>query len=42
MLLDGERMKIMLQLNQIYNVFNEGTPDEKMAIDHVNLSLKAG
>jgi putative ABC transport system ATP-binding protein len=35
-------MKIMLQLNQIYKVFNEGTPDEKVAIDHVNLSLQAG
>jgi putative tryptophan/tyrosine transport system ATP-binding protein len=35
-------MKIMLQLNQIYNVFNEGTPDEKVAIDHVSLSLKKG
>lgn len=32
----------MLQLNQIYNVFNEGTPDEKVAIDHVSLSLKKG
>lgn len=32
----------MLQLNQIYKVFNEGTPDEKIAINNVNLSLKAG
>jgi len=35
-------MKTMLQLNQIYKVFNEGTPDEKIAINNVNLSLKAG
>ncbi|MFE8700276.1 ABC transporter ATP-binding protein [Cytobacillus sp. FJAT-54145] len=32
----------MLQLNQIYKVFNEGTPDEKVALGHVNLSLRAG
>ncbi len=32
----------MLQLNQIYKVFNEGTPDEKVAIDRVNLSLQTG
>lgn len=32
----------MLQLNQIHKIFNEGTPDEKVAIDHVNLSLKPG
>ncbi|MDZ5470233.1 ABC transporter ATP-binding protein [Bacillus sp. 31A1R] len=32
----------MLQLNQIYKVFNEGTPDEKIAIDHLNLCLKSG
>jgi putative tryptophan/tyrosine transport system ATP-binding protein len=32
----------MLQLNQIHKIFNEGTPDEKIAIDHVNLSLKPG
>jgi putative ABC transport system ATP-binding protein len=35
-------MKIMLRLNQIYKVFNEGTPDEKVAIDQVNLTLKEG
>jgi putative ABC transport system ATP-binding protein len=35
-------MKIMLQLNKIYKVFNEGTPDEKVAIDQVNLTLKEG
>src|SRR5436305_743085 len=32
----------MLQLNQIHKIFNEGTPDEKVAIDHVNLDLKSG
>lgn len=32
----------MLHLNQIHKIFNEGTPDEKVAIDHVNLSLKPG
>lgn len=35
-------MKKLLQLNQIYKVFNEGTPDEKVALDYVNLSLKPG
>ncbi|WLR51501.1 ABC transporter ATP-binding protein [Bacillus tianshenii] len=32
----------MLHLNQIYKVFNEGTLDEKIALNHVNLSLKPG
>jgi putative ABC transport system ATP-binding protein len=32
----------MLQLNQIHKIFNEGTPDEKIAIDHINLTLKEG
>jgi putative tryptophan/tyrosine transport system ATP-binding protein len=32
----------MLELNQIHKIFNEGTPDEKIAIDHVNLNLKPG
>src|SRR3954452_6857694 len=32
----------MLHLNQIHKIFNEGTPDEKIAIDHVNLILKPG
>ncbi|WP_307256422.1 ABC transporter ATP-binding protein [Oikeobacillus pervagus] len=32
----------MLQLNQIYKVFYEGTPDEKVAINYVNLHLKKG
>lgn len=32
----------MLQLNQIHKVFNEGTPDEKIAINNVNLTLKPG
>jgi putative ABC transport system ATP-binding protein len=35
-------MKIMLQLNQIYKVFNEETPDEKVAIDQVALTLQEG
>lgn len=34
--------KRMLQLNQIHKVFNEGTPDEKIALDHINLTLKKG
>ncbi|PAE39791.1 ABC transporter ATP-binding protein [Bacillus sp. 7884-1] len=32
----------MLELNQIHKIFNEGTPDEKVAIDHINLTLKQG
>ncbi|MBY0095273.1 ABC transporter ATP-binding protein [Mesobacillus maritimus] len=32
----------MLQLNQIYKVFNEGTPDEKVAINHINLNMSPG
>lgn len=32
----------MLQLNQIHKIFNEGTPDEKIAIDQINLSLNPG
>lgn len=32
----------MLRLNQIHKIFNEGTPDEKTAIDHIDLSLKPG
>ncbi|WP_251555151.1 ABC transporter ATP-binding protein [Neobacillus muris] len=32
----------MLHLNQIHKIFNEGTPDEKIAIDQVNLTLKPG
>ncbi|MCM3568913.1 ABC transporter ATP-binding protein [Neobacillus mesonae] len=32
----------MLQLNQIHKIFNEGSPDEKIAIDQINLSLEAG
>ncbi len=35
-------VKILLQLKQIYKVFNEGSPDEKVAINHVNLDLKPG
>jgi putative tryptophan/tyrosine transport system ATP-binding protein len=32
----------MLHLNQIHKIFNEGTPDEKIAIDHINLTLEPG
>jgi putative tryptophan/tyrosine transport system ATP-binding protein len=32
----------MLKLNDIYVVFNEGTVDEKIALNHVNLSLEPG
>ncbi|HJV32086.1 MAG TPA: ABC transporter ATP-binding protein [Bacillales bacterium] len=32
----------MLQLNQIHKIFNAGTPDEKVAIDHIHLTLKPG
>ncbi|MCD4839885.1 ABC transporter ATP-binding protein [Neobacillus sedimentimangrovi] len=32
----------MLQLNQIYKIFNEGSPDEKIALNHVNISLQKG
>lgn len=35
-------VKPLLQLNHIHKVFNEGTPDEKIALDHVNLTLKPG
>ncbi len=34
--------RALLQLKQIYKVFNEGTADEKIAIDHVNLKLEMG
>ncbi|MBO0993582.1 ABC transporter ATP-binding protein [Bacillus sp. SD088] len=32
----------MLKLEQINKVFNEGTPDEKIALDQIHLELKAG
>jgi putative tryptophan/tyrosine transport system ATP-binding protein len=32
----------LLQLNQIHKVFNEGTPDEKIALQHINLRLDQG
>ena len=32
----------MLKLTQIHKVFNEGTPDEKIALDRINLSLNEG
>jgi putative ABC transport system ATP-binding protein len=33
---------ILLKLDHIFKVFNEGTPDEKIALDHVSLHLKKG
>lgn len=35
-------VKRLLQLKNIYKVFNEGTPDEKIALNHVDLTLKPG
>ncbi len=35
-------MRLVLHLNQIHRVFNEGTPDEKIALDNINLTLKKG
>ncbi|MGA9290206.1 MAG: ATP-binding cassette domain-containing protein, partial [Anaerobacillus sp.] len=32
----------MLQLNQIHKVFNEGTLDEKTALEDINLTLEPG
>jgi putative tryptophan/tyrosine transport system ATP-binding protein len=32
----------MLQLNRIYKVFNEGTPDEKIALHNIQLTLNKG
>jgi putative tryptophan/tyrosine transport system ATP-binding protein len=32
----------VLHLNQIHKVFNEGTPDEKIALDNINLELNRG
>lgn len=32
----------MLRLNRIHRVFNEGTPDEKIALDDIQLSLEPG
>jgi len=32
----------VLQLNRISKLFNESTPDEKIALDQINLSLKKG
>ncbi|KAA0550074.1 ABC transporter ATP-binding protein [Bacillus sp. BGMRC 2118] len=32
----------MLQLNNINKIFNEGTPDEKIALDQINLTLNKG
>lgn len=35
-------MTTLLHLNQIFKVFNEGTPDEKIALDHITLNMKKG
>ena len=35
-------MSKLLQLKQINKVFNEGTPDEKMALSNINLHLEKG
>lgn len=35
-------MRRLLKLNQIYKVFNEGTMDEKIALNHLNLSMNQG
>lgn len=32
----------MLEINNVYKVFNEGTPDEKIALNHINLKLEKG
>ena len=32
----------MLKLQQINKLFNEATPDEKIALDEINLDLKPG
>jgi putative tryptophan/tyrosine transport system ATP-binding protein len=32
----------LLKLSQIYKVFNEGTMDEKIALNHLNLSMNQG
>lgn len=32
----------MLHLNQIHKIFNEGTPDEKIGLDNINLTLNNG
>ncbi len=32
----------LLKLNQINKIFNEATPDEKIALDQINLELKSG
>jgi len=35
-------VKTLLQLNNIFKVFNEGTLDEKIALNHLNLHLEDG
>lgn len=36
------RRSQLLRLEQINKIFNEGTPDEKIALDEINLELKQG
>lgn len=42
MWIQRERGIIVLQLNNVHKVFNEGTRDEKVALDTINLTLKKG
>lgn len=35
-------MRAVLQLNRIHKIFNEGTPDEKVALGDVNLTMNPG
>lgn len=35
-------MSQLLKLQHIHKIFNEGTPDEKIALNHINLTLEAG
>lgn len=35
-------METLLELNDVFKVFNEGTPDEKVALNHIQLQLKDG
>ncbi len=35
-------MRAVLQLNRIHKIFNEGTPDEKVALGDVSLTMNPG
>ena len=39
---EEKKVSTLLELKNIYKVFNEGTPDEKVALSSINLSLKKG